>query len=153
MTAGAPAVGVQVQGMSLACPQGWQDKSMLVLSAERFGPTGVSPSLVVTRETWPDNLPSETTAGLEAFVDRQVEQMRSALPKFLEVSRRRAGHGSAFAELKIDWVSEGIPITQWIVYSRIAEATLAIVTATAGQRDFTDAAPAFRSILQGLRFT
>ena len=79
--------------------------------------------------------------------------MRSALPHFVEVSRRRAGHGGATAELKIDWVSEGIPITQGIVYSRIAETTLAIVTATAGRRDFTDAEPAFRSILQSLRFT
>lgn len=44
------------QGMKIACPEGWRDKSMLILNADQPGPSGVTPNIVVTRETSLDDL-------------------------------------------------------------------------------------------------
>ena len=139
---------VVIQGMTIVCPQGWVDKSMLVLSAERAGSTGVTPNLVITRETAPDDLPPDPAARLEAFVDRQLDRMRGALAGLTEVARRRAIFALSPAELRIDWMSDDIPITQWITYANLDESTLMIATATAGRNDFEDLELAFRSMLQ-----
>ncbi|KQN02216.1 hypothetical protein ASE82_13340 [Sphingomonas sp. Leaf230] len=67
-----------MQGMTIECPEGWQDKSMLVLLADP-GTLGIAPSFVVTHEITPSDLPADRTKRLEAFADRQAEQMRDTL--------------------------------------------------------------------------
>lgn len=95
---------LRVQGMTIATPPGWQDKSMLVVSAEEPGPSGVTPTLVVTRETSGEP-PQDGASALETFVDRQIDQVRVALSNFSEASRRRAGVADPSAELVIDCLS------------------------------------------------
>ena len=142
---------VAVQGMTIACPEGWRDASMLILSAEKPGSTGVTPNLVITREPASDELPADPVERLEEFVERQLDAMRLSLSGLTEVARRNATATRPSAELKIDWVSDDVPITQWITYANANDTTLTIATATAGQRDFADAEPKFRSMLLGFR--
>lgn len=90
-----------VQRMRIACPEGWSDKSMLILNADTPGATGVTPNIVVTRETSLEDLPVERPARLEAFVERQLEQMGVALSGFVVVSRVHATVEQWSAELTI----------------------------------------------------
>ncbi len=140
-----------VQSMTIARPEGWLDKSMLVLSAERPGPTGVSATLVVTLEPAPEGL--GPAAALEQFVDRQLDGMRVTLDGFAEVSRRHAEAADPTAELTIEWLSSGIPITQRLWYAHADAATLKVATGTAGRGDFAAAEPAFRAMLGSFRIS
>lgn len=76
----------RVQGMTIDGPEGWPDKSMLVLSAAPVC-SASPPSFVVTREITPGDLSTDRTERLEVFADRQAEQMRDTLPG-LDIERR-----------------------------------------------------------------
>ena len=141
---------VKVQAMSLACPPGWQDRSMLVLAGDRPGSSGVSPTLVVTREPVTENLLAQPGGALEAFVDRQLDAMRRDLSEFVEVARGPAEVSSSATELKIDWESSGVPLRQWILYACPNGSEVVIATATAGRRDFNDMQETFRAMLASL---
>ena len=146
-----PRTTTRVQAMTIACPDGWHDKSMLIVAAAAPGASGIAPNMVVTREACPDDLPADPVAGLAAFVDRQLAQMRTSLPGFAEVARHYDERGgSATAELRIDWTADDVPITQWINFVRTADAVL-IATATAGRHDFAEVEPAFVAMLQSYR--
>ncbi len=141
----------RVQAMTIACPDGWHDKSMLIVTAAVPGASGVSPNMVVTREPLPDDLPDDPEEGLALFVDRQLAQMRTSLADFIEVERHGELRGnSATAELRIDWTADAVPITQWINFVR-TDAAVLIATATAGQRDFAELQPKFLTMLQSYR--
>ncbi|OMJ32517.1 hypothetical protein BSZ14_08030 [Sphingomonas sp. Sph1(2015)] len=103
----------RVQGMTIDYPAGWQDQSMLVLSAGP-GTLGVAPSFVVTREVAPSGLPTDRTERLDVFADRQAEQIRDTLPAPVELQRRRADIPGSAPELRLDRISNGIPIRQWL---------------------------------------
>ncbi len=138
----------QVQGMTIACPEGWLDKSMLVLSAAHPGPTGVSPSFVVTREALTDDPVPGGTSRLHDFVERQIGQMHDTLPGVV-VTRRQAS--AASVDLTIDWTSDGIPLTQSITYADAGDDNVMIATGTAARADFDKAEPVFRTMLQSFR--
>ena len=140
-----------MQGMSMTCPPGWQDKSMLILGAERPGSSGLTANLVVTREAAAADLPSGAAERLEAFVDRQLAQMQGSLSQFKQTARRHATTARTVAELEIDWVSDGVPVSQWIRYANLNAGTLIVATATAGRSDFAGLEPVFRTMLQSLR--
>lgn len=142
----------RVQGMTIDCPEGWQDKSMLILSAGP-GTLGVAPSFVVTREVAPDDLPADRFERLEAFADQQAEQMRDTLPAPVEVQRRRADIPGSAPELRLDWISNGIPIRQWITYANAPDGSVMIATGTAGRADYDTVEPVFRAMLQTFRLT
>lgn len=141
------------QGMKIACPEGWGDKSMLILNADTPGASGVTPNIVVTRETSLDDLPVDRPARLEAFVERQLEQMMTALADFAVVSRIHATSEQWSAELKIEWQSDGTPLMQWITYANADDTALIIATATAGRGDFAAAEPQFQAILKTVRLS
>ena len=141
----------QVQGMTMACPDGWLDKSMLVLSATRPGASGVSPNFVVTREPMPEDLRALAEDALDAFVERQIAQMRTTLPSPVSVARRQAAEASGLPELRVDWTADGIPLTQWIGYNQIDNRTVMIATGTAGKADFSAVEPVFHAMLRSFR--
>lgn len=141
------------QGMKIACPEGWSDKSMLILNSDQPGPSGVSPNIVVTRETATDDLPVDGPARLEAFVERQLEQMAIALADFVVVDRIHATAEQWSAELKIQWQSDGTPLMQWITYANADDTALIIATVTAGRDDFATAEPQFQAILKTVRLS
>ncbi|SFO46503.1 DcrB-related protein [Sphingomonas sp. OK281] len=141
----------QVQGMTMACPDGWLDKSMLVLSATRPGASGVSPNFVVTREPMPEDLRALAEDALDAFVERQIAQMRTTLPSPVSVARRQAAEASGLPELRVDWTADGIPLTQWIGYNQIDNGTVMIATGTAGKADFSAVEPVFHAMLRSFR--
>lgn len=141
-----------IQGMTIDCPSGWQDKSMLILSAGQAGASGVTPNIVVTRDQLPPDLPPQPEERMNALLDRQVTQMRDQLAGFAEVSRRLtldAGHPSA--ELKVDWNSAQASLTQSVTFVDAGDDGLMIATATAGRGEFADAEPTFREMLQSFR--
>jgi hypothetical protein len=139
-----------IQGMSVACPPGWADASMLAISAHRPGPSGVSPGLVVTREALPDGLEAEPIA-LELYAEQQLRLMQAELADFALVGRTSSHPGAERAELLIDWTAEGVPVRQWISYLPLQDRKVLICTATAGRSDFGQAEPTFRAILATLR--
>lgn len=152
MAACGRAPVTRAQGMTIDCPEGWQDKSMLVLSADP-GTLGIAPSFVVTRESTPGDLPSDRTERLEVFADRQAEQMRDTLPAPVEVQRRRADIPGSAPELRLDWISNGIPIRQWITYANAPDGSVMIATGTAARADYDLAEPVFRAMLDTFRLT
>lgn len=140
----------RVQGMTIDCPEGWHDKSMLVLSADP-GTLGVAPSFVITGESAPGDLPEDRVERLEVFAERQAEQMRDMLPAPVEVQRRRADIPGSAPELRLDWISNGIPIRQWITYANAPDGGVMIATGTAARADYDMAEPIFRAMLQTFR--
>ena len=150
MAACGRAPVTRVQGMTIDCPEGWQDKSMLVLSAGP-GTLGIAPSFVVTREITPGDLPVDRTERLEVFADRQAEQMRDTLLAPVEVQRRRADIPGSAPELRLDWISNGIPIRQWITYANAPDGSVMIATGTAARADYEMAEPVFRAMLNTFR--
>ena len=142
----------RVQGMTIECPEGWQDKSMLVLSAVP-GTLGIAPSFVVTREVASDDLPADRAERLEVFADRQAGQMRDTLPAPVEVERRPADIPGVAPEFRLDWVSNGVPIRQWITYANAPDDGIMIATGTAARDDYANAEPVFRAMLNSFRLT
>ncbi len=143
----------RVQGMTIVRPDGWHDKSMLILDADTPGPSGITPNLVVTRETAAESLPVEPVARLEEYVERQLAQMQRALAGFVVVSRRHATAAGTPAELQIDWTSDGTPLTQWVAYAVAGADALTVATATVAQGEFATMEPVFRSMLQSYRLS
>ncbi|KQO09373.1 DcrB-related protein [Sphingomonas sp. Leaf242] len=141
----------QVQGVTITCPDGWLDKSMLVLSAAKPGPSGVSPNFVVTHEPMPDDLRFAAEDALNAFVERQIEQMRTTLPGPVSIARRQAADASGLPELRVDWTADRIPLTQWIGYNQTDDGTVTIATGTAGKADFSAVEPVFHAMLRSFR--
>ncbi|WP_218030235.1 DcrB-related protein [Acetobacter nitrogenifigens] len=144
---------MSLQGMTITCPEGWRDASMLIVSASAPSPSGLTPNLVITRETLSDSLPEDRIERLHEFVDRQIDQMETALADFREVSLRRATSARLTVELTIAWTSGGVPVTQSITYAYAGEKTVVISTATASQDHFSEIEPQFTKILQSFRIT
>ncbi len=140
-----------VQSMRITCPPGWTDASMLIVTAGTPGASGVTPTLVVSKEAMPDDLPEERVERLTQFVDRQIEKMRASLDRFTPVSRRDATRERMTAELRIRWASSGIPVTQSILFAFADDNTVITSTATAGDADFAALEPTFRTMLQSFR--
>lgn len=143
----------RVQALTIACPDGWRDKSMLILNADTPGASGVNPTIVVTRETGVDDLPADRVGRLEGFVDRQLHQMGDALAGLAVIERVNASETQWTAELTIEWEADGTPLRQWITYADAGDGALVLATATAGRTDFAAAEPAFRSILKTVRLS
>lgn len=148
-TSGRSAM-IRVQGMTIDCPEGWQDKSMLVLSAAT-GTPGVSASFVVTRETDLGDLPPDPRIRLEVFADRQAEQLRDTLPAPVTVERRHAEAAGSSPEIRLEWISDGIAIRQWITYANAPDGSVMIATGTAARGDYDAAEPQFREMLRSFR--
>ncbi|WP_375242768.1 DcrB-related protein [Sphingomonas parapaucimobilis] len=138
--------------MTIDCPAGWQDQSMLVLSAGP-GTLGVAPSFVVTREIAPSGLPTDRTERLDVFADRQAEQIRDTLPAPVELQRHRADIPGSALELRLDWISNGIPIRQWITDANAPDGSVMIATGTAVRADYDMVEPVFRAMLQTFHLT
>lgn len=146
-----PGATVAAQGMTITCPAGWRDASMLILTAEQPGRSGVTPTVVITREVVPDDFPTDPEERLRAFVDRQIEKMRASLPGFEEFANRPASGDRPTAQLRIGWVSDDVPVTQSLVYAWEDGETIMTSTASAGRNDFAGLEPSFRSMLQSFR--
>ena len=141
-----------LQRMSMTCPPGWQDKSMLILSAPNPGESGVTPNMVVTQLPPPTDLPADPQARMNALLDRQVAEMAEQLAGFREVSRRvDAQDDRAMAELKVDWHNAQAKLTQNLTFVRDAEGGFIVATATAGRGEFAEADPLFRDMLKSFR--
>lgn len=136
----------EVQGIRIACPEGWTDRSMLVLTRPR--PSGVDANLVVTRET-PDGA-GDMSQRIEAHVDAQVAGWRR-LEGFREVARRHATPADPIAEVHIAWTAGEQPLAQQVTYAPADDATIIVAAATMAQTDVDAFAPQFRVLLDGLR--
>ena len=140
-----------VQGMRIACPAGWSDKSMLILNADTPGATGVTPNVVVTRDASVDDLPVERPARLEAYVERQLADMATVLSGFVIVSRLHATADRWSAELVIEWLADGTPLMQRISYAVADDDAVIVATATTGRADFATLEAELQAILHTVR--
>jgi hypothetical protein len=138
--------------MSMTCPPGWHDKSMLILSAPAPGGSGITPNLVVTRDRMPDDLPAAPAARMTAIVDLQVAMMREKLAGFSEVARRLIGSAdSPSAEVKVDWSSAQALLTQSLTFVDGGNGVLLIATGTAARGEFAQAEPLFQDMLKSFK--
>lgn len=143
---------MSVQGMRMTQPDGWQDKSMLILSSDRAGQSGVVPNMVVTRDRLPTDLPGEPRLRMDTLIDRQVAQMETQLARFAIVSRRvDDGDNRATGELKVDWESAQAALTQGLTFVDAGDGVLMIATATAGRGEYGEHEATFREMLQSFR--
>jgi hypothetical protein len=138
--------------MSMTCPPGWQDKSMLILSAPGPGASGVTANMVVTQAVPPADLPADPQARLNAMLDRQVAQMAEQLAGFREIERRvDAQRDHALAELRVDWHNAQARLTQKLTFVGDAAGGFIVATATAGRGEFDAAEQLFRDMLKSFR--
>lgn len=141
-----------LQDMSMDCPDGWQDRSMLILSAPAPGPSGVTPNMVVTRDPLPKDLPADPEQRMAALIDGHVAQMAEQLAGFAEVSRRvEMRNGTAFAELRVDWHNAQARLSQSLTFVDDGPERVVVATATAGRGEYADAEPRFRAMLKSFR--
>ncbi len=143
-----------VQDMEIVCPEGWLDRSMLVLTAAQPGASGIAANLVVTRE------PLAGTAGDAAGVARRLEAHVTAevarwqcRPGYEPVMRRHATPEVPTAELRLAWTDETAPLAQWLTYTAIDATTIVVAAATAPRADMAMLEPQFRAMLETLRLT
>lgn len=63
----------RVQGIEIACPEGWVDRSMLVLTAPP-GASGIAANLVVTRDVLAGGgqAPADIARRIEAHVEGEI---------------------------------------------------------------------------------
>lgn len=141
-----------IQGMTMACPPGWLDKSMLIMRAEAPGESGTTPNIVVTRDRMPTDLPAAPTERMHALLDRQVAEMKTKLAGFVEISRAVGGAEPTIrGELKVGWTSGEADLTQSLTFVDAGDGDLLVATGTAGRSDFADAEPRFNAMLQSFK--
>ncbi len=141
-----------VQNMTMTCPDGWSDASMLILRADAPGSSGVIPNLVVTRDRLPGDLPDDPTERMTHLIDRQVAEMRPKLAGFAEVLRWISGDTAPpVGEVKVDWTSGATELTQALRLVDGGDGMLLIATATAGRSDFAAVEDQFKAMLGSFR--
>lgn len=142
-----------IQNMSLACPDGWKDASMLIVTSETSSESGVIPNLVITRAPLSDVLPPGQIDRLQEFVDQQLDAMKDSLADFEAVAQRRVTAERPTAAITINWTSNGTPVTQAITYAYADEKTVVISTASASRKEFPDMEAQFLKLLQSFRIS
>jgi hypothetical protein len=140
-----------MQGWTMAVPAGWNDKSMLIASAAEAGKTGVVANLVVTFDRFPTDLPQAPAKRMEAFVARQLGDMREKLARFSEISRVIETSGNPiYADLSVSWSTTQAMIGQWLRFIDDGTGGLVIATGTAGLDDIAAVRPRFEQMLASL---
>ncbi len=138
-----------VQNMTMTCPPGWRDTSMLILRAEAAGASGIAANLVVTRDVLPPDLPTAPAERMTALIDRQVAEMKPRLAGFAEVSRQVSGTVPPLVgEIRIDWTSGQSDLRQGLTLVDNGDGNLLIATATAARGEYPAHEPQFAAMLQ-----
>ena len=143
-----------VQGMQIACPDGWLDRSMLVLTAAQPGPSGIAANLVVTRELLDGTAhdPAGVARRLEAHVAAEIARWQGR-PGYEEIMRRHATPDLPTAELRLVWADEAVALAQWLTFTAVDATTIVVAAATAPRGDMAVLEPQFRAMLETLRLT
>lgn len=141
-----------MQGWEIRAPDGWADKSMLIMSAPGPGANGVTANLVVTMDRMPPDLPPEGHSRYHALIDFYYSEMRAKLTRCIITERLVApDQAPPFAEASVNWVAPQGPIGQWLRWIEAGNGTMIVATGTTGRDDLTAHVPVFRSRLGTLR--
>lgn len=141
-----------MQGWEIRAPDGWTDKSMLIMSAPGPGANGVTANLVVTRDKMPPDLPPEGHRRYDALIDFYHSEMRTKLTRCIMTDRTAApDHVPPFAEACVTWVAPQGPIGQWLRWIDAGNDTMIVATGTTGRDDLAALTPVFRSMIGTLR--
>jgi len=140
-----------VQGMEITCPEGWIDRSMLVLTSSQPSPSGIAANLVVTREmlVGTERDPAGIARRLEAHVEREIARWNGK-PGYGELMRRSAAPNEHTAELRLVWQDEAEPLAQWLSFTTVDAVTVVVAAATAPRAEMAALEPQFRSMLGSL---
>ncbi len=128
-------------------PQGWEDKSIHVLSCPA-GAREPAASLSITRNS-PDG-----ASGLGDYIDKQLTQMTRLFPRFRLLSREEAAvDGQPAEHLAFTWRSEnGVTLRQEQTVVLLSTGTVMVFTATAPRDKYHQYAEAFHDIVGNYRF-
>lgn len=143
----------RVQGMEIHCPEGWSDRSMLVLTAAP-GASGISPNLVVTRETLAGSgqAPADIVRRVEAHVAEEIARWQGK-PGYEALMRRHATPKNLSAEIRLIWTDGAAPLAQWLTFIAAAPDGIVVAAATASRGEMTALEPRFHAMLETLRLT
>jgi hypothetical protein len=141
-----------MQGWEIRAPDGWADKSMLIMSAPSAGANGVTANLVVTMDRMPPDLPDQGHPRYDALIDLYYSEMRTKLTRCIMTERMAApDQAPPFAEACVTWVAPQGPIGQWVRWIEAGNGAMIVATGTAGRDDLTALVPVFRSMVGTLR--
>lgn len=143
----------QVQGMEIACPEGWADRSMLVLTAPP-GASGIAANLVVSREALAGGgqAAADIARRIEAHVEGEIKRWKGK-PGYAELMRRHATPDLPTAEMRLVWTDGAEPLAQWLSFLPADLDTVVVAAATAPRGDMAALEPQFHAMLETLRLT
>jgi hypothetical protein len=134
---------VRAGSVSLPLPAGWEDRTVLTIAGPLVA--GISPNVVVTRETLCDNM------GLGGFAGGWVSRLGDELPVR---ERRPVEHvhvAGQRAQLRcVEWEAAGTAVVQLVaLFCAGGSGYAAVCTAPASEFDALE--PSFRRLIAGLR--
>lgn len=140
-----------LQGVSMACPSGWSDRTIMAFSAPRIPGETLPPNVTLARDLRdaPGDDPAEA---LEDYTQRQLRALETALPGFRLERRGAAALGGApGTELLFSWDSGQGRLRQWLTYLPLSDASILSFTGTALAGRFAECEPLFARTLASLR--
>ena len=141
-----------MQGWEIRTPNGWIDKSMLIMSAPGPGAHGVTANLVVTQDSMPAGLPAAGQQRYDALIDLHYNQMRDQLTRCKALERIASpDQNPPFGEISVEWVAPQGPLGQWVRWIEAGDNRMLVATGTAGRDDLEAHVPIFRKMIKTLR--
>jgi hypothetical protein len=134
---------VRAGAVCLPLPPGWEDRTVLTIAGPAV--SGVSPNVIVTRETLCDNM------GLGGFASGWLDRLADELP----VRERRPVEHTHVAGQRaqvrcVEWAAAGTAVVQLVALFCAGGSGYAAVC-TAPTDAFEAMEPGFRELLAGLR--
>jgi hypothetical protein len=134
---------VRAGTVSLPLPAGWEDRTVLTIAGPLVA--GISPNVIVTRETLCDNM------GLGGFASGWLDRLADELP----VRERRPVEHTRVAGQRaqvrcVEWAAAGTAVVQLVALFCAGGSGYAAVC-TAPTEAFDALEPAFRELFAGLR--
>jgi hypothetical protein len=138
---------VRTDAYQLPLPAGWSDRTAVTLAAPAAA-DGSVPNVVITREALCEGM------GLAGFADGNAYLMRDQVDEFELLSNgwETLDGERALVRMIRFQVADSVPLMQLQAFL-VRDGLGYVISCTATEAAFPEAEPAFRSALEGLRFT
>ena len=137
---------VRTDAYQLPLPAGWSDRTAVTIVAPA-APDGSVPNLVITREALCDGM------GLAGFADGHASLMRDQVDAYELLSNgweKLDGERALVRTVRFQ-VADSVPLVQLQAFL-VRDGLGYAICGTATEGAFGEAEPAFRAVLDGLRF-
>jgi hypothetical protein len=142
-----------MDGIVLAQPAGWVDRSMIAFNAGSTPASGLAPNVVVTQDRFGDVPEHGERDRIIRFAEKQIAEIKAKVPQVV-LHERTKGYvaGRPAALLLLSWQGGGHRLTQRIAFIHRDTNRVAIFTATAAATDFSEYQARFEQALQSIQF-